>query len=367
MQLNETEMHVLQGAVPTTQTPFLAFQLPTINAAVPRFVEIVERDVDFTPLARALLDAGVIDPEAIDLNASTPRCILEQGLCAWFKERTRSMRHLKFEVGVLDPVAANDYINEPYSDSEPKEFTNWAIALEGYPTSEVRCAEPIALELEKKCPNLFYTAFSTMERAGWRTAEVLTPINVLEQTASFMLWDGDFSEIPSDSDALEYLVDRYGEEAERYLPSTLLRVWGQGFVFPRKGQTPIGKRKLKQLSRSKDAQVATVARQVLKLQEAMKYAEECGAKMPWHEGVPQPIHTACSVGFNRDDRYTEFIDMQVNSLHESGDYTELLAIGQLPEDTLELDSYFIKLDALFRLMTELDATIPLLSTGDGAE
>lgn len=46
------------------------------------------------------------------MNVSTPRCTLEQGLRAWFKERTRSMRHLKFEAGVLDPATANAYVNE---------------------------------------------------------------------------------------------------------------------------------------------------------------------------------------------------------------------------------------------------------------
>lgn len=366
MQLNLIEMRVLQGAAITPPTPALAFQLPTINAAVPRFTEIVDREVDFTTFARALLDAGVIQPEMIGSSASTPKCIVEQGLRAWFKERTDRINYLKFDVHVFDAIAAND-LHRGYNE-EPADYTGWVFALEGHETTEVRCAEPIALELEKKCPGLFYTAFSAMEQGGYSTVDILTPTQVIEQTASWMLWEGDLSEIPTDADALEYLVDRYGDEAERYLPSTLMKVWGQGYCLPRKGQQPLSARKLKKLCKSQDQQVATIARQLIKLREVKRYAEECGTKMPGLDKVEaQPLFTGCSIGFNRDDRYTEFIDAHVNSMYESGEYTEFLSIGELPSDPDELDSYFIKLDALFRLMAEVDALIPLLSRGDDAE
>jgi PRTRC genetic system protein F len=363
MQLNPTEMRALQGAATIPQMPAQAFQLPTINAAVPHFTEIVDREVDFTTFARALLDAGVIQPDMIGPRAGTPKCILEQGLRAWFKERTDRIKHLKFDVRVCDAVSAAD-LHQGY-DEDPPEYKNWVFALEGYETSEVRIAEPIALELEKKCPGLFYSAFSEMEQGAWRTIDILTPTKIIEQTASYMLWDGDFSEMPTDEQAMEYLVDRYGEEADRYLPSALVKVWGQGFCFPREGQKTLSARKLKKLSKSDDAQVATISHHLLKLREAKRYLDECGAKLMGVDA--QPLFTGCSIGFNRDDRYTEFIDAHVNGIYESGEYSEYLSIDQLPSDPDDLDSYFIKLDALFRLMAEVDALIPLLSHGDDAE
>jgi len=76
------------------------------------------------------------------------------------------------------------------------------------------------------------------------------------------------------------------------------------------------------------------------------------------------LFTACSIGFNRDDRYTTYVDDYVNGMYESGDYSEYLTVNEFPSDPAELDSFFIKLDALFRLMAEVDALIPLLSIGD---
>lgn len=360
MQLNPIEMRVLQGAATIPQLPSLAFQLPTINAAVPHFAEIVEREVDHTTFARALLDAGVIQPEMIGAYASTPKCILEHGLRAWFKERTERLQYLKFDVHVFDAVAASE-IQFGY-EHEPVTYKNWVFGLSGYETSEVRIAEPIALKLEKKCPGLFYSAFSAMETAGWKTTDILTPTMIIEHTASYQLWDGDLSEMPTDEEAMEYLVDRYGEDAHRYLPSVLMKVWGQGFCLPRKGQKPIGKRKLQKLCKGRDKQVAAVARQLVKLLDAKQYVEECGAQICGAGG--ERLFTACSIGFNRDDRYTDFIDNHVNGIYESGEYSEYLSINEFPSDPDELESYFIKLDALFRLIAEVDAIIPLLSVGD---
>jgi PRTRC genetic system protein F len=363
MQLNPIEMRVLQGAATIPQLPFRAFQLPTISPAVPSFVEVVDRQVDFTPFTQALLDAGVIQPEMIGPSASTPKCILEQGLRAWFKERTDRLKHLKFDARVSDPVAAAA-LHQCY-DEEIPEYKNWVFALTGYETTEVRVAEPIALELEAKCPGLFYSAFSEMEQGGWRTVDILTPMQVIDQTAAFMLWDGDLSEMPSDEDAMEYLVDRYGEDADKYLPSILMKVWGQGYCFPRKGQRSLGARKLKKLCKSPDHQVATIASQLLKLREAKRYADECGARFC---GVNMhPLFTGCSIGFNRDDRYTEYIDTYVNGIYESGEYSECITIEEFPSNPDDLDSYFIKLDALFQLMAEVDALIPLLSRGDDTD
>lgn len=360
MQLNPTEMSVLAEVANIPQLPSLAFQLPSISAAVPRFAEIVVREVDYASFARVLVDVGVITPEMIGRNASTPKCILEQGLQAWFKERTDRMQHLKFDICVFDAEAASE-IQHGY-EHEPTQYKNWVFGLSGYETSEVRVAEPVALALEKKCPGLFYSAFSEMESAGWKTADILTPLMVIEQTASYQLWDGDLSEMPTDEEAMADLIDRYGEAAHRYLPSTLMKVWGQGFCFPRKGQRALGKRKLRKLTKGRDKQVAAVARQLIKLLDAKQYVEECGAQFSGPGG--EPLFTACSIGFNRDDRYTEFIDSHVNGVYESGDYSEFLSINEFPSDPDELESYFIKLDALFRLMAEVDALIPLLSIGD---
>jgi len=361
MQLNPIEMSVLERVANIPQPPALAFQLPTINAAVPHFVEIVNREVDYTTFARALVNADVIKPDMIGAHASTPKCILEQGLRAWFKAHTDRMKYLTFDVHVFDAEAANE-LQFGDSDGEPTNFKNWVFGLHGDPTSEVRVAEPIALQLEEKCPGLFYSAFSAIESGGWKTADILTPMMVIDQVASYQLWDGDFSELPTDEDAMELLVDRFGEDAKNYLPSVLLKVWGQGFCFPRKGQRAFSKRKLKRHSKSNDKQVATVARQLLKLRDALEYVKQCGAMFGGPHGCS--LFTACSIGFNRDDRYTTYVDDYVNGMYESGDYSEYLTVNEFPSDPAELDSFFIKLDALFRLMAEVDALIPLLSIGD---
>lgn len=367
MQLNPLEMRLLQGASPTQQMPAMAFQLPSIGAAVPHYAEIVNREIDYSTITKSLLEAEVIDPEMISTDASTPKCILEQGLKAWFKERTERIKFINFDVHIFDAVSASE-IQHAYSDDEPHVYEGWVFALSGHATSELRCAERIAVELETKCPGLFYTAFSAMERAGWKSIGLRTPLEIIESTASWMLWEGDLSEIPTDADAMEYLVDRYGDEAERYLPSTLMKVWGEGFCLPRKGQKAFPNRKINKLCKSDDHQVSAIAQQLVKLREAAQYVSECGAEMPGLENVQgDQLFTGCAIAFNTDDRYTEWIDAHVNGMYESGEYTEFLQIGELPSAPDELDSYFLKLDAMFRLIAEIDALIPLLTYSGNAD
>lgn len=370
MQLNLKELLHLKNAIPSLPTNF---QLPALHDSIPRKAQFVNYQTDFGKLGQALLAAGIISPEAISDDATTPKQIVELGLRAWFMHRIGKLQHMRFDVQVLDAEQANAAAK--FGGWENQTFDCAAVALTG-DVAEMRFVRDIAHHVEAKVPELFLTAFTELAEASCQTVEIHQPIRILEMEAAYSLWGNDLWSV-TDEEAREELLDRYGEEeaTDYYMPDQMLEAYGNGFCFsgtrkdkPIKKNRKFSDLKLKKLSRDDDATVAGIASQLLNLRQARRRvsalsasfnrADDCGAR---------PLYVSCILLFSGDDRETHFMDDEHQHLMENGEGSELHTIDQLPATAAELKTHFQKLDALFDLIAQMDALIPKLSYAPDAE
>lgn len=375
MQLNNTEMGLLEGAVPTQSLPTL-FQLPVLHESVPRTALMVHYKSDFSQLGRNLLDAEIINPDDISDEAGTPQQVVAEGLRAWFMRRIGGLHHMRFDVQVLDAESANEEVEHP--DWNGRIFTGPTLAIRGAET-ELRFVEDIARSIEKLVPGLFLTAYTELVAASYRTVEVQHPERILENETSYSLWSNDIHSV-TDEEARQELEERFGHEDEadidRYMPGAILEAYGNGFCFsmtmndrpkPSKKRRPrFSNRKLRNLARRSNKHVAAIAKGLLGLRRAALRVENLDARLPSTDGL-RCYWVASILLFNDDDRCSQYMDQEGQYLWENGDGTDLHSIEQLPETASELAIYFDNLDALFDLVSHMDALIPSLSYSAFAE
>ncbi|WP_426172522.1 PRTRC system protein F [Pseudoduganella sp. R-34] len=374
MQLNETEMRLLQGAIPQQSLPTL-FQVPSIHASVPRHATQLRYQTDFTDLARQLLKAGVIDPEDIPTTASTPAQIVGEGVGAWFNRRINGLQHMRFDIEILDAECASNLFDGHVSSDLTFESAVLTITGSG---AELRYVEDIARRLEAKVPGLFLTAFSELVAASYKSIEIQHPERILEGETSYSLWGDDIWSV-TDEEAREQLIERYGDEEdvniEIFMPDAILEAYGNGFCFDicRESRRPkklpeFSDQKLSDLARSSDNEVASVATRLLSLRQAFKRVVDLKARLKLPEGFEgRSLYVGCILLFNADDRCSQFQDQEGQYLFESGEGTDLHAAEQLPKTATQLKKYFQKLDALFDLIAQIDALIPAISYSNDTE
>lgn len=372
MQLDINELEQIKNAIPAFALP-TNFQVPTLHDSIPRKGQFIKYQTDFSEFGRQLLAARIINPCSVSENAITTNQIVEQGLRAWFMERIGHLSHMRFDVRVLDAEVANSVARD--GGWEDLTFDGPAICLTG-DIAEIRCVKDIAHYVESKAPELFLTAFTELTEASYRTIEIQNPQRILEMEASYSLWGEDIHSI-TDTDAREELLDRYGEEekvSDYYMPDQMLAAFGNGFCLNITRKGPVKKRrrfpdlKLKKLANHEDQTVSGIASQLLNLRRAMKQVADLDASFSQAEQFnARPMYVGCILLFSGDDRETHFMDDEHQHLMETGEGTELYAINQLPATAAELKSHFQKLDALFNLITQMDALIPKLSYAYNAE
>lgn len=370
MQLNANELFHLENAIPSLPLPTY-FLVPTLHEAIPRMAEHINYQTDFAGLGQELLTAGIINPDTVSEDATTPKHVVEQGLHAWFMQRIGRLKHMRFDVRVVDAEDANAAAKDGGWDD--LEFTGAAVSLTG-DIAEMRFVADIAHHVESIVPDLFLTAFSELIQASYRTVEIHHPQRILEMEAAYALWGNDISSV-TDEEAREELLERYGEEdtPDYYMPDQMLEAFGNGFCMDITRKGPKKKRrrfpglKLKKLARSEDSIVAGIASQLLNLRRAHKRVNDLEASFTQAEQYEaRPMYVGCILLFSGDDRETHFMDDEHQHLMETGEGTELYAIDQLPATAADLKTHFQKLDALFDLIAQMDALIPKISYAHNA-
>jgi PRTRC genetic system protein F len=369
MQLNYEEIRQIEGVVPALTLPSL-FQIPGIHESVPCRSTLVKFETDFVGLARNLLDAEVINPDDLSDNVTCPRDIVDEGLRAWFMRRIGGIQHIRFDVQIVDATEANNLVENPNGGNNwtGGEFTGPAFAVMGAQT-ELRYVEDIARLVEKQVPGLFLTAFAELMSAGYKTVEFSHPGRVLENEAQYSLWDEDIYSVEDES-AREALQERYGEDcSDYYMPDQMLEAYGNGFCMdiarrgrPKPQRPRFSMCKLKKLSHHENKHVASIASGLIDLRQAVARVDELGAtfKSVSSQGL-DTLYVGTVIFFNNDDRCSHFADQGAQFLWENGEGSGLHAIEQLPASAAELKTYFQNLDALFRLLAQMDALIPAIS------
>jgi PRTRC genetic system protein F len=369
MQLNNTELRLLEGVIPTQSLPSL-FQLPALHASVPRTAHLVQYQTDFSELGRNLLAADVIDPTDISDTAVTPQQVVAEGLRAWFMRRIGGLEYMRFDVRILDAEAANSHIDRP--QWEGKEFTGPSVAIVGG-EAQLRYVEDVARFTEKLVPGLFLVAYSELISASYKTVEIQHPERILANETAYSLWGNDIDSI-SDEEARQELMDRFGEEDEtvldHYMPDAVLEAYGNGFCFfmatksrpaPGKKKRPrFSNRRLRKLGGHYNAKIAGIAKKLLALRKAVARVKALKADIAHLHGL-RCYWVACILLFNNDDRCSQYMDQEGQYLWENGEGTDLHSVEQLPATVGELATYFQQLDALFDLVSKMDALIPSLS------
>lgn len=375
MQLNNTELRLLEGVVPTQSLPSL-FQLPTLHASVPRTAHLVQYQTDFSDLGRNLLAAEVIDPADISERAATPQQVVAEGLRAWFMRRIGGLEYMRFDVRVLDAEAANSHIDHPQWEGDA--FTGPSVAIVGA-EAQLRYVEDVARFIEKLVPGLFLTAYTELISASYRTVEIQNPERILANETCYSLWGNDIGSV-SDEEARQELMDRYGAEDEstldHYMPEAILEAYGNGFCFSmvsktrpelsKKKRPRFSNRKLRKLARHYNAEVSAIATKLLALRRSVHRAKSLDASTPCLQGL-RCYWVACILLFNDDDRCSQYMDQEGQYLWENGEGTDLHSIQQLPTTAGEIATFFQHLDALLDLVSKMDALIPSLSYSAFAE
>lgn len=380
MQLNDTELHRIEGAIPPQLRPSNSlpaqFQLPALDEAIPRRALFLEYVTDYVALARNLIDAGVINHDDLPDTVATPEQVVGHGLKAWFSRRIGGLEHMRFDVELMDAVTANDVMQFDHAQGEP--FTGATFAVKGGET-DLRFVKDVALAVEKVVPGLFLTAFTELMAAGYKTIEFSHPERILEQETSYSLWGNDLSSV-TDEEARSELADRYGEEVETdyWMPNQVIEAYGNGFCFsmksaarptiPKRQRPRFPTRRLKKLSKHQNKSVAGIAQRLLSLRRAANRVNALKLSLPHVENRSvRCLWAACVILFDGDDRVRQFMDQEGQFLFESGEGSDYHAIEQLPETAADLKTYFENLDALFDLIAQMDALIPAISYSYFAE
>ena len=366
MQININERQHIEAAIPSLQFP-TNFQLPSLSEFIPRKAEHIEYQTNFGILGQELLEAGIIKPDTVSLDATTAKQVVEQGLRAWFMQRIGHLQHMRFDVKVVDAEYANAFAKD--GEFNNLSFDGAALAITGDVT-EIRFVERIARAVESKVPELFLTAFRELIDAGYRTIEFSHPERILETEAAYSLWGNDINSV-TDEEARDELVERYGEEVESnyYMPDQMLEAFGNGFCLnitrvgmPRKKQRSFPDLKLKKLAKDKDPMISGIATRLLNLRKARQRIMDLDAGFKTAvEYEARPLYASCILLFNGNDRETQFMDDEHQHLMENGEGTELYALEQLPATAAMLRTRFQQLDALLNLIAQMDALIPAIS------
>lgn len=353
-------------SINATEFGFAAFQLPRLHSDIPTKALISKFHQEDAPFAKMLLDAGVITPCDIPDTATTPRDILKHGLESWFTHRTSTLKIIKFSVSILDCTAAQEIVD--CADSSERTFKGNPVLAINSVTEDIYELKECAESLENACKGLFRTALDAVEAASYMTVSIRTPGEIFNDFAGSH-WETDWSEIPSDDDARETLIDRFGEDevVDAYLPSNVAPIFGNDFCLPRwtgtKFKKSMSQRKLRSLAKvATTKESANVAIQTAVLLDLIKEAKKHSAEMPDLCGIyAESVTRGCCLIFQDHEFVWSTYDDRVNYAWNSGEATDLLGMQELPGTTEELKKYFYNLDLSLAVLRQMDKLIGLIS------
>lgn len=340
-----------------------AFQLPSFHPDVPLYPIISSNKHDTTELTRMLIDAGVINLRHIPNDVDRPEEILLHGLSRWFKDRTAKLKFVKFSMRLLDSASSMECLLglEHYD----RTFNGNNVLTMNGESDSIYFVEKTALSLDRVCKGLFRTAFDAIEQASWRTVPIRTPYEIATHF-SYMHWETDLTEIPTDAEARETLAERMGEtgEAEEYLPSACLPNFGKGLCFDLNNRKPklLSMRRLKKVAiETRNRKAKAIALQTIELLKAIKTAKKAKAELPDLCGISASMTThGCTLLYKQNSILLEALDDLVNMDWNSGEGTDLLGLQELPNTAPELKDYFSKLDIAFNVLRHMDKLISMV-------
>lgn len=347
-------------------------QLPKLSVAIPLKAVLVESAIDDQTYVRDLLEIGVIDPSVISTDAGTPRDILKQGLTAWFKSRTKGLRQVNFHLGIDSAESARAFIECSEGGSNGEIIERSCLVVRQHQDQNCLSMRHSAQLLEKSAPGLFRTALKLIERSSYLTVAVRTPEELWEHFC--YSWYGTDSSEVNDPDDVEHIVtelkERLGEDASiaEYMPELKRKLfgfefWGNDPHRP-KQRVEMSIKELDAISQSvTDPYAKDVAAETALLKQLLQQASEVDAKLPQLDdfGGLHPIYTGVCLQYADDHEVWGVLDDLGEMMMNSGDNCEYHGIQEIPQGREELTVFFEKLDLAFRLLSQMDKVIDLIS------
>lgn len=342
-----------------------SFLLPALNDAIPIVGTLTQYETSNSDFAKTLIAAGVIQPKGLPETVMTPEDIISVGLKQWFDKNLGPINTMEIRAEILDPQAIAGLRYEMSGDA--RRPIGYSLAIVGK-SSYRRTMENKIFELERTVCGLSRTALGTIYCASYRTVEIYTPLEIFNEFA-MSYWDADWSTVPTDEEAAESLVDRFGDEDEipsSYLPSEVVPMFGGDICLQIETTKDITWRKLKEIASSHEGTLASyVAIETLKLKRAYASAKRAGASFPDLSGYEATsTERGLTLMYQVNSYFTEALDMLVECSWNAGDNTDYLGIETLPSTVEEVKQYFKKLKLACKVLRHMDRLIELISQED---
>ncbi|MBK4736045.1 PRTRC system protein F [Noviherbaspirillum pedocola] len=360
----------MQTAIADRPSGQLGFQLPSLHIDIPvRTVLIEPAFQDADPMAKALVELGVIDPETISDSAETPRDVLKQGLAAWIEKRIGRLERLHLTFGIRSPGQANLFV-DTLQDADCKlEYTRPVLCI-GQTGEEHPYLIDEAAELLETChAGLFSVIWKTVYAAQAPTVPVRTPEEFFCHFCHNW-YECDESELETPEgveQALESLKERFEDAIEKdYYPENARRVFGMDYLRRTNSMAEDALSDEEILSRAYatgNAYACKVIDAAARLRESIDAADAVEASLPdmtdIHGGWP--VHQGSTLVFQDHEFTWQILDDEIEMAYQAGDNTDLMGLRELPADREALNTFFTKLDIALVVLRRFDALLKLIS------
>ncbi|MGT2460194.1 PRTRC system protein F (plasmid) [Cupriavidus basilensis] len=321
-------------------------------------------------LVRAQFDAGPL--RARDVNAPTSAGdAYAQALYKWLGRQHLPFRFLNLKFSLLDADSVLSEISHQY---EANSFTAdaslyLAVSSDGEGIYEV-CAH--AEKLSRAHPQLMATALRLIEEASWRSAWIRTPSELLSHFAHFH-WEGD--ETVADSETMECLIDRYGDDQEtlqNYLPS----VAREQLVPPALRLAQSGRRRrmgrrdygldpatLESLTRRQG--VTRLCHELIHLRDLIRRAR--GRPLFNYSYRANPVYSAAALVWENDNRIQQLFDDLYDYDWNGGEATMHLGFIPIAQDAPAIRRQYADWQLAFQTMASIDRVIGHITNGTELE
>lgn len=290
--------------------------------------------------ALALLDAGMIDESA---TGTAPSLILK-ALTEWVNRRLGDTPALS-ELSLGYSTAEVDWYGHRHDDA-----IYACIDLSAIPS---RFMEPRFDYFEERAPGLYRTAFDVMEKAAWAMGLYCgTPMD-LKDRAAMWLWFG----MDNQEDVIEELLNCDIDPEDWLTPDRFmceLPTW----IVERAKRLP--RKKLRELAKARDAEVAELARLTLRLAAMTK-------KLPvWSLDDEESVYPIALLRWNQSDNLLRCYDELIHRANETqGEGTTTLIYSEhVPFD--EMPAWIADMNRSFEALALINQLVACLSVEDDA-
>lgn len=288
------------------------------------------------------LDAGYLDNSMAKLPA---KVLIQSAFKRWVDRWARNLEN-------LSPLDIGYTVN----DSDNHEG-DWTSILDCDSPNEVRLMEPRYLEISRKAPGLYETALYHLEMTVCRVSNPGTPMGIMEM-ASDILWLGATDE----EEFREVMLEGYGmdpeELGERCTPAVFRNGLPEWLLRPKKG---LNQRKLQELVKSEDEEIAALAKSALAL-------ARIGKKVPMFEPSDyMTIYPLSLMRWNTNDQVLRCFDDIINEANYCGDgYTTYIIEERVARTPEAFQRWLSDMKVVLTVLGHANTLIGLMSIPDAS-